>query len=233
MSRPRVLPLLLLIVSGCASGASRERLELGAWSPPGTQRCQFGESVVPLGVLMDTIAAAAAARSFGSPGAVLFSTATDSLGRTTRFRVIESTLPPDDADTLRERLAATLQESEQNPNARARILLQLEEDGPRFRSGATQTCRPVLINRDSMQRYLMMAMQGAPAAGEIGVRMYVETDGRVTQVEVDRRRGDPLVATISTMLASTARFHPAVIDREPVPVWVALTFSSSYADRRR
>ncbi|MGD8495848.1 MAG: M56 family metallopeptidase [Gemmatimonadales bacterium] len=88
--------------------------------------------------------------------------------------------------------------------------------------------QPVLLNREAL--VATMRAKAAEALGEgengrtVGLYMFVDASGSVTETRVAAPSGSPDFDTAATQIARDARFEPAKADGEPVGVWIKLPF---------
>lgn len=220
---PFVVPLLAALATGCATPGP-QLAELTAWEPPRGQTCR---TFPPDGILrarLDTTAVAEAVRS-GAPrdGTLLLSVSVDSTGLD-RFRRIETDLPEPDAAALERAVREALAPSEPSPSrGSGRILLRTAGGAVgELTVGAYQTCRPVVANRADTERRLRDLARAGHLPGTASVKMRVDTTGAVVETELANpsqwlERDLDLVR-----VARQIQFHPAVLDRHRVAVWVVL-----------
>lgn len=214
------------LLAGCAAAAALIPLELTPWTPPGGQTCNAFGGDFPVSAIVDSSAAVAAVdRVGGSDGGLLLSVATDSTGALSRFTRIETSLPEREADAL----GAALEPLVRSPDAKPRSgrLLVEREDGrmARLAVGASEACRPAIANERVVQHALQQVWEEQRREGQIHAWLFVDTTGAVTESQIRRGTGDLAMDAAIIRAARTARFHPALRDRVPVPVWVALDFT--------
>lgn len=231
-----ISPLTVLIFSAACANSPDARLpesrdgmvlELGDWSPPQGQRCgpTRVKAPVPLSAFLDSAAAVTGAEALGAEGALLLSMATDSVGRPSRLRVIDSTLPEPVADSLRALLEDAFTGGSEARDLRRRLLVELSGADPIFRLGSSQMCPPNMVNRSQISGFLEAAAKGSGAHyGTATIWMSVDERGTVQKVQLKQSSGDGLVDYIIMGIAGNARFNPGLLDRAPVPMWVSLAF---------
>jgi TonB family protein len=222
-------PVFCLVVLGaCASAApdgstvrpaaSFSPLDLSPWQPPAGQECEVTrtDSLPSVGSVFDSAALVPSARSVRASGALLLSVGTDSLGIPSRFHQIDATLPPAEAEMLEDSLRVYFQGGAVF-GARVRIDVAPGSE-PRFRIGSRQQCAPALRNRREIQRYMEDANQRAVRAGRVVLWVFVKEDGSVANARVVDASGNAFLDAVSVGIATQMKFHPALMDRQPVPV---------------
>lgn len=226
------LLLVLLLAGGCAStpppGGAGAPLELSAWRPPSPQQCGFDrleEPIAPHRVLDSARVATAAAAQQG-PGSMLLSIAVDSLGAVKRFRIIESTFSQPGSVALLEQLRAAFRPDAVPAPFAARLLLEGGGSRPhRLRVGSHQECRPVLRNARAIADLIAGAAGGFPDGGQVRLDVFVTGTGRVAEARIQSSSGDGRLDQQLLFIAHRMEFHPALLDREPVPVWIRMPLS--------
>jgi hypothetical protein len=156
------------------------------------------------------------------PGSALYTLALtrDSTKAPVNIALIESGLPK----AMRDSLTLLVWEYVRQPPQRTlRARLRIEGGpAPRFRVGATETCRPAMRNRANLQRLLARAAEFGVTSGTAYVWAFVDTLGRVENANIQRSSGSRSLDQYTLWLAYGMEFHPALMDRVRVPVWVAL-----------
>lgn len=227
----RIVPCAaLLFVAACASapresprsgGTSSSLLALTEWSPPPGQTCREVPRRSPLPALeamFDSTALHATVAQLPAGGSAVVSVWTDTIGKPALLRVIDTTLPETSANALQEAFGSTLR-------AGAPVLehMRVRVDvgtSPRFTRGSNEECLPAMRNAEEVQARLRQLAQEAPRAGTTEVRVRVETDGSLSQVQVAKSSGSIELDRIAVEAARVARFHPGRLDRTPIASWV-------------
>lgn len=219
--RPTLLGLVVLV--GCASAAPTPLVDLTPWRPPPGQSCQAGGGDFALPTVLDSARAVAAIAALApADGALLLSVATDSAGAVTRFRRIDATVPEPDAAALER----ALQPLVRGPDRRGRLLVETADgEAARIAVGPSQHCRPAYLNQDEVSRALTRAYLDHGRTGSAEVWMFVDTAGAVEKSQINSGSGDLLLDLAILSASKLTRFRPALLDRQPVPVWVAVTFT--------
>ena len=85
---------------------------------------------------------------------------------------------------------------------------------------------PDLLDREAASRIVQSfypdALAGRAVAGTVGLRMYVDSGGRVDRVELVRSSGVDLLDDAALRAAPSLRFRPARSGSSPVGTWVEL-----------
>ncbi len=229
----------VLVLGACAPAAqslasdsataSAPVLSLSEWRAPSGQRCVVRPEPTPLpafGALFDSVAVAAVASEFPARGAALYSVAIDSLGILSELRLIESTLPEEEAVALQDTLihfakSGGSEAREVRPEVRnIHVRVRLDTGGtPGMRVGYSEECPPEMRDRRHLERLLAEANARARRSGQVELWIFIGEDGRVRQARVVGSSGDTFLDGIAVGLVSQIEFSPALLDRKPVPVW--------------
>lgn len=223
------IPIIALLVTGCAAAAPALP-ELTPWQPPTGQSCGTYGGEFAAGEIVDSAAFADAFAAVGpADGGLLLRVRVDSAGEEEWFRRIETTLPPADADRIEGALAPLVRRPARGSSS-GRLHLQ-SEDGrmARLVAGPSQSCPPAIRNRWEVQAALRKVHQEQRQTGAAVVRLHVDTAGRVTDAHVHRGSGDVLLDAAILAAGRQANFHPALLDRMPVPVWAEITLTVEVA----
>lgn len=153
----------------------------------------------------------------------------DSAGQRGRYRRIEASLPEPEAAALQAALEPLIRGA---PGEGRGGRLLIERAGgrvTRLAVGPSQACRPLVADAREAQRALedLYHLHGREVSAE--VLLHVDTAGRVDEGQVFRATGDPILDAGILGAGKRAVFHPARIDRVPVPVWVQMTFTVEVA----
>lgn len=210
------------VIVACA--ATLELPELTRWSPPTDQPCDVLAPVGDLHGIVDSAALADGIAALDLPdGALLLSVDVDS-GEVERFRRIETTLPPSAADRL-ESLVEARVASVPGGTARGRLIARVGGGAvSELGLGPYQQCFPRLRNERTVSISLEQVYRRTGAEGTATIWMFVDTAGQVVNVQIRRSLG-LAIDTAFARVARSARFHPALLDRQPTPVWVSIDFT--------
>jgi len=155
-------------------------------------------------------------------GYAVFSIQTDSTGHLRRPpSVIESTFHDTTTAMLADLLAQRVEPESIADYFHARVKMSLDTV-LRFQVGPSESCRPVLANREEMSRLLRAAGAQAQGSGTTVMRVWVTEAGNVTDIRVVRSSGDQTVDGLAMAVARRMRFRPASNDYVPVAVWVQM-----------
>ncbi len=166
------------------------------------------------------------ARGEAVPGA-LFSIQFDSTGALRSVRPVE---PRSESQELRE-LTSVIEGSvrQQAPGRRWGLLIRVDPEGQDVRIGRSEECPPVLLNRREVERELLRGMSAATISRiaaipvrHVQMHLKVDSAGAVTEV---RPQTLTMVGELDSLAVHVSRkmvFHPALINREPTPVWVSM-----------
>ncbi len=95
--------------------------------------------------------------------------------------------------------------------------------GPAF---TPMTRRPMLENATEVRQALMAdyppELRGAGIGGTTNVWFFIDTDGRVKKVQVNKSSGHDALDQAALRVADVTEFTPAYNGNEKVPVWIAL-----------
>jgi TonB family protein len=219
---PTFLVLGAFLAAACGTAAARSPLELSPWDPPRAQACGAFGGDFPLSAIMDSAAAAAAAEPvIASDGGLLLSVGIDTTGARSRFRAIETTLPAQEADALASALEPLVR-GRPGAGESGRMLVERTEGRIRLAVGPSESCRPAIADPRETKRALEDVYRQHRREGSAHVRLHVDTAGLVDAGHIERGTGDPVLDAAILDAGRRARFHPALIDRQPVAVWVAL-----------
>jgi TonB family protein len=100
-----------------------------------------------------------------------------------------------------------------------RIQVALAPHGTDFDLAPSVECEPRITNHRTVEQALTRVATQRGIPGVTVVRVRVETDGSVSQVEVSRSSGHPLLDQDLADVAARMRFRPGQIDGFPIPVW--------------
>lgn len=225
---PAASVLLTLGVSGiltaCASGSGPSTL-LSDWSPPAGQTCAPETSADALPGVDEVVDPDAVAAELAGleGGYVVFSVRRDTLGVWSPAEVLES----DVADTVETRVHDAVQDRLlDGPPESLGLELRVDlEDPARVRVGPHWGCPPAIRNRDDVVRIMEEVGQEVGVPGTVVLRMFVEENGSVSDVEVVRTSGIPALDAAMVQAAAFVRFHPAVRSGRYVPVWSQFPFN--------
>ena len=199
---------------------------LSDWQPPPGQRCMLAlgdwEALPPMAQLADSLALVqAAAQWLEGSGHAVYSIRFDSAGTPASAHAVESSLGAEATAELGERVrAAFLPRAEGAPRY---LRVRVEADGVvEARLGASQECMPALRNREEVSRLLEGVARRLGISGTARLWIFVATTGEALETRVDTTSGDPLLDEHMRTVGMQMRFHPALADRVPVAVWVAL-----------
>jgi TonB family protein len=218
---PLMAAAVVALLAGCA-GVRPGPLELSAWEPPPGQSCAVGTDPAALTELMDSAALVAVVAGIGPPdGAVLASLHIDSAGNGSG-RVIEATWADPMADRVAAAIVGALSDTVPGP---VRFRSRLRVGDGRVEElvvGPGEHCRPAAANPDQIRDQLNELYRVLGRTGSVNVWLHVDSTGVVDEVQVRRSSGDAFLDQALARVASSAAFHPALLDRRPVAVWVAL-----------
>lgn len=217
----------LLIAMGAAAACfvGPRLTELTPWSPPTGQSCTVTGPEGSLHLLVDSAALATRIEGLGlRDGTLLLSVHADS-GEVQWVRQIERLLPRRRArqleDVVREMVRAPA-----DTVAWGRLVIRTAAGSVEtLELGPSETCRPALVNADELAEELEEAYRTIRLLGTARLQMFVDSTGRVTEIELERSSGRPAVDNAAAFAARVARFHPAIVDRHPVGAWVSLAFT--------
>ncbi|MGK7313363.1 MAG: energy transducer TonB [Candidatus Longimicrobiales bacterium M2_2A_002] len=213
---------MLALAAACA--ASPELVELSEWRAPALQPCETREPEGDIHALVDSAALAHRIAGLGlADGSLLLSVLVDSAA-VQRLHRIETSLPPADAEQLEDLMTGAMEDGPGGP-AHGRFLARVRDGGlVDLRLAAYQGCRPRLTNARVLRWRLDQVGQRIRKEGTAEIWMFVDTAGRVEKAMVEESAGEAL-DTAFVRVARTARFQPALIDRRPLSVWVAMKFA--------
>lgn len=239
-----LLPLALVTGSLVACGGAprtlrspspvkRSRLLLSDWTPPDGQTCNVYIPAGGIPAVDDFVDSAGLqadverlwAERHAEGGRALFSISlrADSTGHRAPPVMIE--------DELLVEVAADLSESLENrprpprpkgPRVRLEVTVR---SSPRFRAGASETCKPVLRNRAEIEQRLDAYAASVGRSGSAIVWVFISGRGDVRNALVEKSSGDEAIDQIALGVSSYMKFYPALNDRVPVPVWAAVPVS--------
>ncbi len=165
-------------------------------------------------------------------GDAVLSVGADSTGKLTRFRVVRASLPDSVATLL-----ATALDGHLRPLRRAgrpvgwhlRMRIVPGSADGFIRVALITSCRPRVRNRNAVSRRIDDALAGHPNVTKLPDRqrtvlvwVHVGRNGRILKAEVHKTSGRLEVDRIALDAVSVALFDPALLDGEPVAVWVSL-----------
>ena len=214
---------VVALLAGCATAPNATVMELTPWSPPRGQPCSAQPIDFPLEAVVDSAAADSALRSAApGDGAILVSVRVDSAGEVSRFHRIETTFAEVDAGRVEAGLRGALRGTE--GKGRAGRLHAAVTGGAvtALEIGATETCRPVIADQQPVRSALLEVYQFLRREGTVNVWLFVDTTGAVTKGHVNRGTGDMAFDAAVLEAGKRGRFHPALVDRRPIGVYVAL-----------
>lgn len=208
--------------------------------PPTRQHCHANVPpvrVVGLDGVVDSTALAVRIRDAARAlrGHAVFIVGVDSLGAPVPARIVEHSVPGPMAHQMAEALHATTRHQLPSKQGWGVLVRADLADSIRFRVALQEECSPALANRREVQRVLergfeIVARRDPQAervlstddARSLRMRVYIDTLGVVQTAEplkiLQHRALDSLAMSISRQF----RFHPALHNRRPVPVWVEL-----------
>lgn len=239
--RLAALPLALGL-SACASagGVAGPALLPSGWAPPTGQRCELSDSPQRLPAASEVVDSAALVGELGGAraGYGLFTLRYDTLGMADTVRLSGGDLPEAVRDTWLRAVSTRVRPESPIPIQRVRgrprgwsALLRIDGGStPTLRVGRTEECPPALTNARDLARHAEQWFGGFlrqhPAYRRpitVHMRMRVDSTGRVVSAEPVRRSAaiGP-VEDIARRVSAQARFHPALLNRQPVGVWVQL-----------
>ena len=217
---------IVAAMSGNAAGQARTQprdLFLTDWHAPGGQRCEVLEKPVPLpSAAFDTARLYERIAHLDSGSVVLAWAPPDTAWRAEfgprpdSLAIIESTLPDTLAEAIRDTLLAMLNRPVNMP-----LLLRIDLlDHPVLRVAPALVCRPAIIEGDE-ERYkrMLRALRSGPRRAIVG--LVVRPDGSVTEARLRTASGDPRFDATALEAVSLLRFSPGLLNRVPIPVFVA------------
>ncbi len=167
------------------------------------------------------------------PGSVLLSAQVDTAF--VRLRVLESNLAVDATDALVEQVRPHLRLDGTDRRWTGRILAEAGES-PSLRAGYSLECAPMLLNREEVGTALQQLRHAIPLTDfpvrrndegnrqrrnlSVVGRYRIGEDGAVRGADVQRSSGRASVDALVDAMAEVVRFSPAILDGEPVEVWV-------------
>ncbi|HZD03383.1 MAG TPA: energy transducer TonB, partial [Longimicrobiales bacterium] len=80
-------------------------------------------------------------------------------------------------------------------------------------------------NSEDVNRLLHQVGKDVGIAGRVVLLLEVGEDGSVGDVRVRRSSGHMALDAAVVQVARSARFHPALVERQPLPVWLELPFT--------
>lgn len=199
---------------------------LSDWQPPPGQRCMPAlgdwEALPPLAEVADSLALVqAAAQWIGGSGHAVYSIRFDSAGAPASAHAVESSLGAEATAELGERVrTAFLRRAEGAPRY-VRVRVEARE-AVEARLGASQECMPALRNREEVSRLLEGVARRLRTSGTARVWIFVGTTGEPLRTRIQTSTGDLVLDENIRAVAMEMRFHPALADRVPVPVWSEL-----------
>lgn len=244
---PGFIGLSLLLLAACAPGAtvarvdelSPEQRELALLLPgevPEGRGCAISAAAPPAPetvVDVDAYRGALDRALTGPPvGDAVLSVGSDSTGKLTRFRVVRASLPDSVATLLATALEGHLRPLVRDGHAagwhlRMKIVPAAADD--LVRVARLVSCRPRLRNRYAVSQRIDDALARHPDVAKLPDRqrttvvwLHVGRDGGILKTEVHKTSGRFQVDRIALDAVSVAVFDPALLDGEPVAVWVSL-----------
>lgn len=164
--------------------------------------------------MFDSTALHATVAQLPAGGSAVVSVWTDTIGKPSLLRVIDTTLPETSAKALQEAFGSALRAGAPTlEHMRVRVDVGAS---PRFTRGSNEECPPVMRNPEEVQARLRQLAQGAPREGTTEVRVRVETDGSLSEVQVAKSSGSIELDRIAVEAARVARFRPGLLDRTPI-----------------
>ena len=232
----RFSPLLpVLALAGCAAATTASPstapratpLEDTPWVAHDLQPCATIEAdVPPFGALFDSARVARGLGALAADGTVLLSMATDSSGAVSHLRVIESTFRDEVGGAVYDTIAQAFTGGVEHRSVLGRLRVERRSgEDPAFRTGMSQECEPVLMNRGAVAQYLRQAIAQSSDRGTVVLWALVTEQGRVAQARVLETSGKEFLDAIAVGIATRMEFLPARLDRRAVPVWIGLPFS--------
>ena len=171
--------------------------------------------------------------SEGETGSVLLSTQVDTAF--VRLRVLESELGDHATDALVEQVRPHLRLDDTDRRWTGRILVEVGEV-PSLRAGYSLECPPMLLNRGDVRTAIQQLRHAIPASDfpvrrdeegnrqrrslSVTARYRIGEDGAVRGADVQRSSGRACVDALADAMSEIVRFSPAILDGEPVEVWV-------------
>jgi protein TonB len=99
----------------------------------------------------------------------------------------------------------------------------VSRDTPSF---TPHTVRPELTNMEDVQRALVREyppmLRDAQIGGSVEVWLFIDTDGNVDNVKIQKPSGYPMLDQAALNVANTMKFTPAYNRDQKVPVWVSI-----------
>jgi hypothetical protein len=233
--------VLALLLASCAGVGTRSGGVLLSMRPqPAGQRCYANVPpvrVAGLDELVDSTGLAGrmedAERS--SQGHAIFIAGTDSLGAPGSVRIVERSLPEPVAHRIADALHAMMRP--QLPSERGwGVLVRVDvADSIRWRIGRQEECPPALANRREIQRSLREGLEkvvvrdpgarrvlSTDEARSLTMRVFIDSLGAVQNAEPLTILQHRALDSLAMSIARQFRFHPALLNRQPVPVWIQI-----------
>lgn len=229
MDRGRAIVFVLAAaaLAGCATGSgggSSGPSPLSDWSPPEGQTCYpspaLGDLPEPDHVV-DVAAVADEVRGLPA-GHVLLDIHSDSLGQWSAVGVVEGDLPAQPMARAVEAVSRHFMDG--GPNGRLELRVDLGEP-PEVRLGPHSVCPPALANREDAAWMVQQVGQDVGIAGTVVLWFEVKEDGSVGDIRIRRSSGHMALDGAMMQAARRVRFHPALHERQPVPLWAEVPFN--------
>jgi TonB family protein len=223
-----ILTSVVLLMGACSSASGPAVTDLTPWSPPEGQRCTPTGPTHTVAELLDTTALAGRI-SEASPadGDNLASVRAGHGDRPLRLHPVETTLPPHDAEVVEAAIRATARSwdtEKDRPGGRLHVGVA-GGTATTVALGPTQACTPDIINERELAAHLEDLAKAERRSGTANVWIFVGTSGTADSVRINRSTGRPTLDLAMARIARRARFHPALLDRRRVAVWVAIDLS--------
>lgn len=210
-------------VLACA-GASQAVPELVPDPVADRRSCTIEGDPGDLTALLDSARAAIELPRAGvHDGGVVISFATDSTGALTRFNVAQATVGPGAVDAIAAGLRSLIAEGGAPPSRSGRLLVRFAGgELTELRVGPYRGCRPVLTNSEEVESLLARIHAETGKVGTVDVRFRVDTVGVPMDATIQQGTGDVTFDLRTMSVVRAMRFRPALIDGQPVAVWVQL-----------
>ncbi|HET7274688.1 MAG TPA: TonB family protein [Longimicrobiaceae bacterium] len=167
-----------------------------------------------------------------SSGYAISSVSTDSTGAIDDIWIVEESL----GDTSSSQILAAITDAArtQTPGSSSTTLLRIDlGDQIRLRTGRSEECRPAMTNREAFAQALTarvaeLARTRNFVPGQTYtslVWVYVNAEGDVEQIRLREGSRRAEFDRLAISFAPEWEFHPALMNRKPVAVWVAVPVS--------
>jgi TonB family protein len=221
--------VLVVLLGACAGGGGGHGLALATPAPE--QRCSESvpiDTVAPAelfdeGAILTAVPADRASDSL----VAVFSFSVDSTATLAEPRLIGGEMTAEEAAQLQVAMSNAYNGWALEERAfRARLRVEGGEQ-PRLSLHTPEHCPPEMTFRSRRRagQHLQTLVDEVDLPTTVVLRLFADDSGRVTEVNLQFSPGNVSVNESVMAFAETLRFHPALRDGAPVPVWVEVPFT--------